>query len=254
VPGFTLVESRRPAGYRRAHHGHAHASFHFSFHGGCIEYENQRVRESQLFTLSFQPVGHEHACRCSDEGLWSLSLELEDDWLRQLREYAVCLDQPGSFQSPQIQWLVARLRNELAIMEPASSLAIEGLALELAVEASRRRLKTPEQRWPHWLGRAQQFIHAYYREPLSLGDVAAAANVHPVHLARTFRQYFQCTVGEYVRNRRIEFACQQISHANNPLPDIALAAGFYDQSQFTRAFKRVVGATPAEFRASLRAR
>jgi len=139
-------------------------------------------------------------------------------------------------------------------MEPASSLAIEGLALELAVEASRRRLKAPEQRWPHWLGRAQQFIHAYYREPFSLGDVAAAADVHPVHLARTFRQYFDCTVGEYVRNRRIEFACQQIAHANTALPDIAVEAGFYDQSQFTRTFKRVVGATPAEFRASLRAR
>ena len=254
LPGLKLVESRYPAGFTRERHMHAYASFHFSIHGGCVENERQRVSESKLFTLSFQPAGHEHSCRCSDEGLRSLSLELERDWLSRLREYAVCLDQPGSFQSPQIQWLVARLRNELAVTEPASPLVIEALALELAVEASRRQLKTPERQWPRWLSRAQEFLHAHYHEPLSLGAVARAAGVHPVHLSRTFRQYFHCTVGEYVRQRRIEFACQQIAHANTALLDIAVEAGFYDQSQFTRAFKRVVGVTPAAFRASLRAR
>jgi AraC-like DNA-binding protein len=50
-----------------------------------------------------------------------------------------------------------------------------------------------------------------------------------------------CTVGEYVRRLRIEFACQQISHTDTSLPDTAVAAGFYDQSQFSRAFKQVVG-------------
>ena len=254
LPGLKLVESRYPAGFTRARHTHACASFHFSIHGGCVENERRRVSESKLFTLSFQPAGHEHSCRCSDEGLRSLSLELERDWLSRLREYAVCLDRPGSFQSPQIQWLVARLRNELAVMDLTSPLVIEALALELAVEASRRQLKTPERQWPRWLSRAQEFLHTHYREPLSLGAVARAAEVHPVHLARTFRQYFHCTVGEYVRRRRIEFACQQIAHANTALLDIAVAAGFYDQSQFTRAFKRAVGVTPAAFRASLRAR
>jgi AraC family transcriptional regulator len=254
LPGLKIVESSYPAGFTRARHTHAYASFHFSIHGACVENERQRVSESKLFTLSFQPAGHEHSCRCSDEGLRSLSLELGRDWLSRLREYAVCLDRPGSFQSPQIQWLVARLRNELAAMDLTSPLVIEALALELAVEASRRQLKTPERQWPRWLSRAQEFLHAHYREPLTLGAVARAAEVHPVHLARTFRQYFHCTVGEYVRRRRIEFACQQIAHANTALLDIAVAAGFYDQSQFTRAFKRVVGVTPAAFRASLRAR
>src|SRR5262245_29036283 len=253
LTGFKLVESCYPAGFTRAHHTHKSPSFHFSLHCCCIEYEKQRVRESKLFTLSFQPAGHEHSCRCSNEGLRSLSLEMERDWLNRLRDYAVCLDQPGSFQSPQIQWLAARLRNELAVMEPTSPLVIEALALELAVEASRRQLKTPEQQWPHWLSRAQEFLHAHYREPMSLGEVARAAEVHPVHLARTFRQHFHCTVGQYVRQLRIEFACQQIAHADAALLDIAMAAGFYDQSQFTRSFKRVVGITPAKFRLSLRA-
>jgi AraC family transcriptional regulator len=252
--GFKLTEVYHPAGFERARHTHAQASFHFSFHGGCIEYEGRRVRESKLFTLSFQPPGHEHSCRCFKEGLRSLSLEMERDWMSRLRDYSIHLDQPESFQSPQIQWLTARLRRELAVMDQASPLVIEALALELAVEAARCQLKSSEQHWPGWLSRAKEFLHAHYREALSLRDVARAAGVHPVHLARTFRQHFHCTVGEYVRGLRIEFACQQIGHADASLPEIAVAAGFYDQSQFSRAFKRVMGVTPTEFRGGLRSR
>jgi AraC family transcriptional regulator len=254
LTGFKLTEVYHPAGFARARHTHERASFHFSFQGGCIEYEGRRVRESKLFTLSFQPSGHEHSCRCSNDGLRSLSLEMESDWMNRLRDYSVGLDQPGSFQSPQIQWLTARLRRELAMMDPASPLVIEALALELVVEAARRQFNLSERQWPRWLSRAEEFLHAHYRGALSLRDVARAVEVHPVHLARAFRRHFHCTVGEYVRRLRIEFACQQIGHADASLLDIALAAGFYDQSQFTRAFKRLLGVTPAAYRSSLQSR
>jgi AraC family transcriptional regulator len=139
-------------------------------------------------------------------------------------------------------------------MDPASPLVIEALALELVVEAARRQFNLSERQWPRWLNRAEEFLHAHYRGAISLRDVARAAEVHPVHLARAFRRHFHCTVGEYVRRLRIEFACQQIGHADASLLEIAVAAGFYDQSQFTRAFKRVVGVTPAVFRSSLQSR
>lgn len=255
VAGLEVVEQHYPAGFERALHAHAHACFHFPFQGGYTESQQKRSREIRPFTLSFQPAGHEHAYRCFDEEVMqTLSLEVESAWLMCLRDYPVYLDQPGNFHSPQIQWLIARLRRELAMMEPTSPLVMEALALELAVEVSRRQFNPPEQQWPRWLSRAKEFLHANYRQPLSLRDVAQAAAVHPVHLARTFRQHFHCTVGAYVRQLRIEFACRQISQADASLLDIAVTAGFYDQSQFTRTFKRVVGVTPAEFRAGLRAR
>jgi len=50
-----------------------------------------------------------------------------------------------------------------------------------------------------------------------------------------------------VRELRIDFAREQLAgHA--PLSDIAAAAGFYDQSHFSRCFKRHVGVTPAAYR------
>jgi len=58
-----------------------------------------------------------------------------------------------------------------------------------------------------------------------LEDVAKIAGVHEVHLSREFRKTFGCTIGEYVRRLRVEFAAQQISLIDTPLGEIALAAG-----------------------------
>jgi AraC family transcriptional regulator len=75
-----------------------------------------------------------------------------------------------------------------------------------------------------------------------------------VHLARTFRRHYHCTVGEYMRQLRVNFACRQLREGSRPLMEIALAVGFSDQSQFSRTFKRVMGLTPAAFRAATRTR
>jgi AraC family transcriptional regulator len=81
--------------------------------------------------------------------------------------------------------------------------------------------------------------------------MAAAAGVHPVHLAREFRRFERCTVGEYIRRLRIERACNELSNSNDSIAAIASGTGFYDQSHFGRIFKRVVGMTPIEYRANV---
>jgi two-component system response regulator YesN len=61
-------------------------------------------------------------------------------------------------------------------------------------------------------------------------------------------------VGEYVRRLRVGQACRRLAHSNASLSEIAFEAGFSDQSQFCRVFKRVTGLTPGTFRAGTRAR
>ncbi len=46
------------------------------------------------------------------------------------------------------------------------------------------------------------------------------------HLARTFRRCHGCTVGDYVRRLRMEFACQRLADSEAFLAQIALEAGF----------------------------
>src|SRR5262249_21772677 len=81
-------------------------------------------------------------------------------------------------------------------------------------------------------------------ENLTHEAVAAAVGIHPVHLARVFRYHFGATLGDYVRRLRVEFAARQLITTEETLAGIALAAGFSDQSHFTRTFKRQTGMTP----------
>jgi len=78
--------------------------------------------------------------------------------------------------------------------------------------------------------------------------------VHVVHLARVFRRFHGCTVGEYLRRLRIERAIEELRSTNKPLADIAGNSGFSDQSHFCRAFKLTVGMTPGQYRKSHRGR
>jgi AraC family transcriptional regulator len=74
--------------------------------------------------------------------------------------------------------------------------------------------------------------------------------VHPAHLSRAFRTYFKVSVGSYVRRLRLDWAREELARSTTSLATVALAAGFADQSHFTRAFKRHTGLTPQRFRRS----
>jgi AraC-like DNA-binding protein len=63
-----------------------------------------------------------------------------------------------------------------------------------------------------------------------------------------FRREFGCSVGEYVRLRRLEEAARLLRTGTLALAAIAQVAGFADQSHFSNAFRRRFGLTPAQFR------
>jgi AraC family transcriptional regulator len=111
------------------------------------------------------------------------------------------------------------------------------------------------QRQPQdWLKRAEAIIRDRFSESVSLNEVAKTVAIHPVHLARTFRQHYRCSIGEYVRKLRVEFAREAIVTTDCALTDIGMAAGFYDQSHFARTFKHATGLTPSALRAMTRTR
>jgi AraC family transcriptional regulator len=83
-----------------------------------------------------------------------------------------------------------------------------------------------------------------------LDGIAGSVGIHPAHLARVFRQRHGCTVSDYVRGLRIEYARHCLRTSDTALARIALAAGFSDQSHFSKVFKRQTGMSPAVYRES----
>jgi transcriptional regulator GlxA family with amidase domain len=67
-------------------------------------------------------------------------------------------------------------------------------------------------------------------------------------VARGFRDHLGCTVGDYVRRLRVRCASELLTSTTIPLSDVAMRAGFFDQSHMTRVVKQFLGVTPAVLR------
>lgn len=250
IGGFTLTEVIYPPGSEIPRHSHELAQFCFIKSGMFREKYGGRSRAVRPCTVLARPSGEIHS-HSFDAGAHCLVLEVASAAVRQLESAAI--EDSCEFSRGILPWLGERLYREFTSLDTASELAIEGIALEMFAENA-RHLPTRDDPESSWLGeRASIWTPAHWSaSPCSTSRTVA--HVHPVHLARMFRRKYHCSIGEYVRRLRINYACRAMTVTDSALTEIALAAGFYDQSHFTRAFKKVVGMTPTQYRAALRPR
>ena len=160
----------------------------------------------------------------------------------------VSFDRFEQLRGSGLGWLAARLAAELRASDDAAPLAVEGLALEALAAVGRESFRRTD-RIPAWLRTADELLRARVGDCVRLSELAAELGVPPVQLARSFRSHFGLSVGEYGRRLRVEWAAAEIAGGDRPLAEIAVEAGFADQSHFTRLFRRYVGTTPGRYRA-----
>jgi AraC-like DNA-binding protein len=99
----------------------------------------------------------------------------------------------------------------------------------------------------HQLTRAAEFIAENCTQALKLEDVCKAADLSASHLIRAFKQRYGMTPHAYLTNRRIQYSREQLRRGRL-IADVALDAGFADQAHLQRTFKRLVAATPGQYR------
>ena len=250
VDGFILRETVHQPGVKLPKHSHERSHFAFVLRGVFEERCENKTLACKPSSLSFLAPGMTHSDDFGN-GVHCLLVEIAPQRLERLRD-DLQLDEPVFINGGVPAWLAMRLYNEARQTDAASSLALEGLSLEILAELSRQQPVTSERKPPRWLEQAREIIHAKFAETLTHDHIANLVAVHPVHLAKVFRRHYKCTIGEYVRRLRIEHACREISSSEASLVEIALASGFSDQSHFSKVFKKLAGMTPTEFRKNLR--
>jgi AraC family transcriptional regulator len=248
VRDLPLAEAEYAANLELPKHSHRHAGFCLILKGGYTESYGKTVLELKPSCVKFQPAGESHTDVYGKENVHCFFVELEPEWLKRMGAEALVGSSPFVYSGSSVAWLMMKLRGEFRAMDDEAPLAIEGIALDLIAETSRNRKRVAVDQQLMWLRQAREFINDEFAQPLTLSAIAESVKVHPVYLANSFRRRYGCSVGEYLRQRRIEFACHRISDSKDSLAEVALAAGFSNQSHFSRTFKRVTGMTPAQFR------
>lgn len=249
--GLRLVDGVYSAKTNVPNHAHEQAVFCIALKGTCNESYAGKVRSYEGFTVEFLPSNHCHALYFPFVDTRAFSIDVAPSWLERAREYSLRLEHSIYSHGGLLSGLLMKVYLEFLETDCASPLAIEGLTLEMLAEVSRLPLRVLDRKPPRWLVAAEELLRARFSERVTIAELAATVGVHPVHLAREFRRFHQCTIGEYTRRVRIERTCRQLRDSTESLATIACSAGFSDQSHFSRTFKRIIGMTPAAYRATL---
>jgi AraC family transcriptional regulator len=243
-----LVEHSWPANVStNAEHRHT-AHICFLAHGAMEERRGGSSVWRVAPNVRVSPTGDAHACCYGNVGGRCLVIEpvadlRGDDSMPAPRE-------PTIVQDKRMVELAARAYLEMRGNSPhsVSGLVIESIALEVLAQSARWERRRADRRPPLWLGRLQDFLASDLAFVPDLSTLAALAGVHRVHVARAFRDHLGCTVGDFVRRLRVRRACELLTATAVPLSDVAMRAGFFDQSHMTRVVKRFMGVTPAALR------
>lgn len=132
-------------------------------------------------------------------------------------------------------------------------LYIESLCCEIATRLVRWHAAKPEapQRGglaPRRLRQVKEYIGANLSNEITLGDLATVAGVSKAHFCRAFQKSVGIPSHRYIVRQRVEAAKKLLVESKMSIAEVALAAGFGDQSHFTKHFRYLVGTTPWRFR------
>lgn len=92
---------------------------------------------------------------------------------------------------------------------------------------------------------AIEYIEDNLTEELKIQDIAERACISAFYFQRIFNTLCGFTVGEYIRNRRLSIAAQELSKSDARVIDVALKYGYDSPDSFTRAFTKFHGISPS---------
>ena len=249
VDGYRLTESLHPRRFRVPVHAHRFVTIYLAIRGSFVEATGKRELTCVPGATIFRPAEMRHADRMGDEDVGFFILEVErPDVAGVHAEWPTQTTVSLGIASARALALFRAFRRG----DPSLALAAEELCLSLLAEGSRGAPPDLHCASGRRVAAAADFIRAHCRRPLRVEEIARAAGVHPVHLARLFRRRYGCSLSRFVRRERISDALSRLRFGRESLAEIALSHGFSDQSHFTREFGRETGIAPAAFQRAAR--
>ncbi|MFC5470485.1 AraC family transcriptional regulator [Cohnella suwonensis] len=92
------------------------------------------------------------------------------------------------------------------------------------------------------------YIHAHYRDNLTIRELAERVHLHPNYFIRVFKRHFGASPIQYVNKKRIEEAKWLLTATNLPLSEIGGSVGIPDISYLSKLFRSMTGFSPSAYR------
>ncbi|MCF6403604.1 AraC family transcriptional regulator [Chitinophaga filiformis] len=229
---------------------HFHENNHLSFilEGGNREYRKNGEETVLPGSIRLYHSGEWHRNSHTQHPSQNINLEIEDSFLSHYEASFTPWSHSDLHTLQTRASLTAiKIYHDCLAEDQHSHLSIHQQVLSLLQGAGNAH--QPEKQL--LAGRASEvatLLHDRWNENISLQDLVAITQLHPVTVSRHFSAYFRCSLGEYMRKIRVQKALTMIRQTEEPLTGIAYQCGFFDQSHFIRAFREQTGFLPKAFR------
>jgi len=241
TPALRMELNRFNGGERHARHTDARSRITLTLRGGFLEETAQASAKIGPGEVLFKSHRAAHEDCFSPNGAQLASLVFLDD--------AFDIADPHAWRVRQD---ATTLRHSWAALEAAVANDANGCgaaAADLLADVGEpKRERTP----PAWLVRLKQMLDEQSLASVFVAEEARDAGVHPVHASRLFRSCYGVSITEHTQAQSVRRSLAHLA-GGAPLSEVAVAAGFYDQSHMTRVFRRVMGRTPGAHRTLLAA-
>ena len=243
TPGLTVAVCRYAPGEQHKLHTDRHPRVSFLLRGGYREEGRSgsiRMRPGDVLLKSHRA---KHEDRFSDDGAWVAAIEfLDNDPFCGVPESRLWCRRADAFA----------LRHANAFLEAAragdaNGAGAAGVDLVTASVHEDEHIRRP----PTWLHHLKLELEECSLASIDVAARARAAGVHPTHASRLFRQCYGTSITEHAHAHSIRRAVAPLAQTDLSLSDVALVAGFYDQSHMSRVFRRMLGRTPGAQRTLL---
>lgn len=100
---------------------------------------------------------------------------------------------------------------------------------------------------------AIQYLEDNFKENVSIAMISKLCGISVRQLERNFKRHFNTTPQQFVIKRRILEACELMRSGDVELCTLSTDIGFYDQSSFSKQFRKHMGMTPRQYGKKFRA-
>ncbi len=155
---------------------------------------------------------------------------------------------PSDFS--ELERLIDMTVDEYEASRPGKKTLLLAYFMQIVVKLSRLYDAPAKQREISGMADAAAFMENHYMEDITIEQVLEISHYSQRHFIRLFSAVYQTTPQKYLTGIRIRHACSLLRESSLPITEVALRCGFRDSNYFSRAFRKVNGITPSQYRSS----
>ncbi|MBO5200781.1 MAG: helix-turn-helix domain-containing protein [Clostridia bacterium] len=207
--------------------------------------------------MNIVALGQEHKAARILDALGDMSFERRmSDPVRNIKNYAIIMNtllrkaaEQGGVHPLYINDISSMFA--VKIEQTASVKSLQGLMADMFRGYCRLVRKHSMKNYSPIVRKVITLINSDLSANLTLHTLAESQNISPGYLSTVFKRDTGITLTEYITRERMQRACRLLSTTNLQIQTVALHCGIMDVQYFSKLFKKHIGKTPKEYRASV---